>query len=160
MGVPTRDLVKTNFARSESGPGQHKEDPTLGKLPSHTHSPAPDRVGVLPSSEPEPWIRHEIYFGQVAKDGTPVPAGLWEAFASANLPACFPEGYTVLEAAGGWSGPDGRFIREPSRVVVAFLPAGQTGVGLRVAALALCWKQLARQECLLWASSPATVATL
>ncbi|MCW5557568.1 MAG: DUF3574 domain-containing protein [Verrucomicrobiae bacterium] len=108
-------------------------------------------------AEPDPHIRHEIYFGLGRKNSPPVSESVWEAFASANLPACFPAGYTVLDATGGSPATAGH---EPSKVVIILVPACQRGVGITIAALALCWKRLAAQHSVLWVSAAATAVNL
>lgn len=139
-------------------------------LPSEAHSaslPNPQDVDwgwgppvEVTVAEPAAVTRHELCFGLRRPDGSLVPEGAWAAFAEENLPTCFPAGYTVLNAAGGWRSPAG-FVHEPSKVVVAFLPAGQPGVALTVAALALCWRITAQQLCVLWTSdAPATAVNL
>jgi len=65
------------------------------------------------------WSRHEIYFGEV-------PAAQWDQFVEDTITPEFPDGFTVVEAAGQWREASGRIIRERSHLlmIIAQDPAG------------------------------------
>ena len=118
--------------------------------------PAPEFSIVL---EPTDVVQHQVYFGRRRRDGTVVPEAEWEDFERTNLSAAFP-GYTVIDGLGGWPDPAEGFIREPSKLVIANVPANQRFVGATVAALALVWKTQAKQVSVLWVRSSAIAVNL
>jgi len=58
-----------------------------------------------------------LYFGRNIGDTALVSDSAWTAFARDVLTPAFPEGATVLDAAGQWRAPDGTTVRERSVVV-------------------------------------------
>jgi len=77
---------------------------------------------VAPGTGAEPWLRNELFFGTAKADGTAVSAAEWEAFVDTEITPRFPEGLTVLEAAGQWQEADGDIIEERSKVVLLLYP--------------------------------------
>jgi len=77
---------------------------------------------VAPGTGAEPWLRTELFFGTAKADGTAVSAAEWEAFVDTEITPRFPEGLTVLEAAGQWQEADGDIIEERSKVVLLLYP--------------------------------------
>ena len=55
------------------------------------------------------------------------PAGAFEAFLDESVTPRFPDGLTVVHAAGRWRAPDGRMIEERSRrVLIVTEPGAET----------------------------------
>jgi hypothetical protein len=59
----------------------------------------------------------ELYFGMARKDGANVSNEQWQQFLDEVVTPRFPDGFTVTTADGQWRGPDGKIVREPSRVL-------------------------------------------
>jgi hypothetical protein len=75
-----------------------------------------------------PWQRADLYFGT-----GDVPPASWQDFLAREITPRFPDGLTVLDAAGQWRDPaDGRITAEPARVVEILFPPAPS----RLAALA------------------------
>ena len=55
--------------------------------------------------------------------GVPDEAG-FERFLDTDVTPRFPDGLTVLDAAGRWRAPDGRMTRERSKLVLIVAAAG------------------------------------
>jgi hypothetical protein len=66
----------------------------------------------------ETYFRTELYFGLKKSDGTEVSDAEWSAFLAEEVTALFPEGFTVLSAAGQYRSNSGEIVREPSRMLV------------------------------------------
>jgi hypothetical protein len=64
------------------------------------------------------WYRTELYFGRSMPNGGQVSDAEWQAFVDEVVAPRFPDGFTVLDASGGWRGADGKVVREPSKVLV------------------------------------------
>ena len=76
-------------------------------------------------------VRDALYFGQARPDGGTVSAEEWRDFAEHKLTVVFPNGFTVVDAAGQWRGADGVIVREPSKLVIvlhADEPASEHGI--------------------------------
>ena len=81
----------------------------------------------------EPATRAELLLGR-NRDGVPaVPDAAWAAFLDAEVTPRFPDGFTVLDAAGQWRDRHGVVEREASRVLLVLLP----GTGMAAAATRL-----------------------
>jgi hypothetical protein len=87
----------------------------------------------------------ELMFGRMIGDRIGVGAAPWARFLDREITPRFPDGLTVVDAAGQWRDP-GRntIIREPSRVVTIVLP-GRPDDADRLAAIAAAYKARFRQ---------------
>jgi hypothetical protein len=63
-------------------------------------------------------IRDALYFGLSIPGGGEVTDADWKTFENDAIARAFPQGFTVLDAHGGWRGTNGETIHEPSRVVI------------------------------------------
>jgi hypothetical protein len=59
----------------------------------------------------------DLYFGLSRKDGLTVNDGQWQQFVDEEVTPRFPDGFTVTASQGQWRGPDGKIVRESSRVL-------------------------------------------
>jgi hypothetical protein len=71
----------------------------------------PPRDGLKPAH------LERLYFGRNIGDTAFVSDSAWKLFVRDVLTPAFPEGSTVWDAAGQWTAPDGRQVRERSFVV-------------------------------------------
>src|SRR5687767_12799189 len=68
-------------------------------------------------------IRSELYFGLSRRAGAKVEPAAWARFLDTAITPRFPDGLTVIDAAGQYRGSDGVLVREQSKVVVIVHPA-------------------------------------
>jgi len=73
-------------------------------------------------------IRTELYFGLDRAGPAPdVSEEEWQRFVAEEITSRFPNGLTVLSAAGQWKdASNGAVLREPSRVVIILRPDDKT----------------------------------
>jgi hypothetical protein len=66
----------------------------------------------------------EAYFGRNAAGREVVTEEAWTRFLDEVVTPAFPDGLTVLDAAGQWRNREGRIGRERSKVLVVAIPGG------------------------------------
>ncbi len=82
----------------------------------------------------------------------------WARFLAREITPRFPDGLTVLDAAGQWRDPaDGRVVREPSKLVVIVTPDNAPADD-RIAAIVAAYKHRFRQKSVGIVTSPACAA--
>jgi hypothetical protein len=77
---------------------------------------------LAPETGAEPWIRTELFFGMSRPDGGTISESDWERFLDAEVTPRFPDGLTVLSAAGQWQGEDNQIVEEPSKLLILLYP--------------------------------------
>jgi hypothetical protein len=77
---------------------------------------------LAPETGAEPWIRTELFFGMSRPDGGTISESEWESFLDAEVTPRFPDGLTVLSAAGQWQGEDDKIVEEPSKLLILLYP--------------------------------------
>jgi hypothetical protein len=63
-------------------------------------------------------VREALYFGASIPAGGNVGAQDWRRFEDDVITPRFPQGYSVIDAAGKWRGAGGATRGEPSRILV------------------------------------------
>ncbi|MBB3637770.1 DUF3574 domain-containing protein [Variovorax atrisoli] len=66
----------------------------------------------------EAFERDTLYFGRAIPSGGQVSDAEWTAFLDSAVTPAFPQGLTVIDAAGQWRGMSGEVVRERSKLVV------------------------------------------
>jgi broad specificity phosphatase PhoE len=99
----------------------------------------------------------ELYFGRNISETAGVSDAEWQAFVDEEITPRFPDGLTVIDAAGRWRGADGALGREASKVVVIVL-SGKTDERSRLDAVREAYKDRFRQEAVLLVEHRACVA--
>jgi hypothetical protein len=129
---------------------------TTASTPTITPKPiAPTTVGV--ATPAAMLVRTELYFGLARPAGEPeVSVAEFQSFIDTEITPRFPDGLTVLSASGQWRGPDGRLVREPSRVLVLFHD-GSAGANANVEAIRAVYCRSFHQDAVLRADSRAMV---
>ena len=113
---------------------------------------------VAPGTGATLWLRTELFFGTDKPDGTAVSAAEWEAFVDAEITPRFPEGLTVLEAAGQWQEADGDIIEERSKVVLLLYPQeAREESHAEIEAIRAAYERRFGQEAVLRADEPRPV---
>jgi hypothetical protein len=69
--------------------------------------------------------RVELYFGFDRSGRTPVSEQEWQEFLKEEVTPRFPDGFTVVEAAGQYRKTDGSVVRERSMIVIFLFPASE-----------------------------------
>jgi len=97
--------------------------------------------------------RAELFFGRDIGDRLGVSDADFQAFVDQELTPRFPDGLTVLDAAGQWRGASGVIGREPSKLVILVLP-GRTGGEDRLDAVRRAYRTRFSQEAVLMTVQP------
>jgi hypothetical protein len=87
----------------------------------------------------------ELFFGRNIGDAPGVSDADWRAFVDQQVTPRFPDGLTVIDAAGQWRGPGGSVVREPSKVLLVVL-SGAPGEREKLAAIRAAYKAKFRQD--------------
>jgi hypothetical protein len=66
----------------------------------------------------------EAFFGRNAAGREVVDDAAWARFLEESVTPAFPDGLTVLDAAGQWRNREGRIGRERSKLLLVALPGG------------------------------------
>lgn len=100
----------------------------------------------------------ELFFGR-SRDGLPVVGEAdWDAFLVTEATPRFPDGLTVLDAAGQWRGADGRLEREASKLLILALPGTTPAEAVsRLEPLAEAYRRRFGQESVLRLLRPACI---
>ncbi|RSZ30440.1 MULTISPECIES: DUF3574 domain-containing protein [unclassified Variovorax] len=73
----------------------------------------------------ETYERDTLFFGRAIPTGGQVSDTEWTAFLDATVTPAFPQGLTVIDAAGQWRGVSGDVVRERSKLVVLLHPRSE-----------------------------------
>jgi hypothetical protein len=95
----------------------------------------------------------QLFFGRDIGDKVGVSDADFARFVDAELTPRFPDGLTILDAAGQWRGADGVVGREPSKVVILALPGGKGGED-RLEAVRAAYKARFSQEAVMIVTQP------
>jgi hypothetical protein len=95
----------------------------------------------------EPAAVAEAAFGRNAAGTEVVSDAAWQAFLDEVVTPAFPDGLTVLDAAGQWRGRDGRIERERSKLLLVVLPGGSAAqANMRLAPVIAAYRARFGQE--------------
>jgi hypothetical protein len=95
----------------------------------------------------------QLFFGRDIGDRVGVSDADFARFVDEELTPRFPDGLTVLDAAGQWRSNAGPIVREPSKVVILALP-GRTGGEDKLDAVRQAYKTRFAQEAVLMTTQP------
>lgn len=101
-------------------------------------------------------IEDELFFGLSTPDGGTVREAQWQAFLRDEVTPRFPQGLSVVDAAGQWRGSDGRIVQERARVLTLAHP-DDAGSEARIRAIIEAYKTGFAQESVLRLKQPACV---
>ena len=96
----------------------------------------------------------QLFFGRNIGDRVGVSDADFARFVDEELTPRFPDGLTVLDAAGQWRGASGVIGREPSKVVILMLP-DRSGDEDKLAAVRRAYRVRFAQEAVLQTVQPA-----
>lgn len=95
----------------------------------------------------------QLFFGRDIGDQVGVSDADFARFVDEELTPRFPDGLTILDAAGQWRSKAGPIVREPSKVVILALP-GRTGGEDRLEAVRAAYKARFSQEAVMIVTQP------
>jgi Protein of unknown function (DUF3574) len=103
-------------------------------------------VAVACDAPQRPMQQIELMFGRNVAGHVRVGEAAWSRFVAREITPRFPDGLTVLDAAGQWRHPGGRGAgRELSKLVV-IVTADNAAAGDQIAAIVAAYKQQFRQR--------------
>lgn len=82
-------------------------------LSACSHLPMPRCAG-----QAQALVEDQLFFGQSIPGGATVSDAQWQAFLRDEATPRFPQGLSVVDAAGQWRGDDGTIVREDTRVLI------------------------------------------
>ena len=102
----------------------------------------------------QPVQRIELMFGRNVRGHLGVSETAWTRFLTREITPRFPDGLTVLDAAGQWRDPaGGRLAREASKVVI-IVTADDAPVADKIAAIVAAYKHRFHQKSVGVVASP------
>ena len=72
----------------------------------------------------EPFAEYRLFFGRSQGDVEVVSEGAWSAFLAEEVTPRFPDGLTVLDAAGQWRDGSGTIVQERTKLLLVLVPPG------------------------------------
>lgn len=112
-------------------------------------------LGACPSGL-APRTTVELYFGRNIGPAPGVSDADWAKFVDEEITPRFPNGLSVIDAAGQWRGPSNAIVREPSKTVMIVL-SGEDGETAKLEAIRDAYKARFRQESVMLIQRPACV---
>jgi len=107
---------------------------------------APGAQGLACAPPQRSMLEIELMFGRAIGNGASVGDAAWSRFLAREVTPRFPEGVTVLDAAGQWRDRErARIVREPSKLVVIVAADDATSRD-SIAAIVGAYKQRFRQQ--------------
>jgi hypothetical protein len=107
------------------------------------------RPGCTIRGEAQLLARTELYFGKGKPDGSIVTDDEFRAFLDDVITPRFPNGLTVLSAAGQFRGSSGMIRREGAMFLILLYPAGDTNSSARIEEIRDSYRKTFRQESVL-----------
>jgi hypothetical protein len=105
-----------------------------------------DSLAVACDAPQRPMQQIELMFGRNVAGHVRVGEAAWSRFLVREVTPRFPDGLTVLEAAGQWRDPGGRgAVRELSKMVI-IVTADPAAARDRIATIVAAYKQQFRQR--------------
>ena len=96
----------------------------------------------------ERFAEYRLFFGR-SRDGVEVVTDAqWHAFLAEEITPRFPDGLTVVDAAGQWRGPSGTIERERTKMLIVLAAPGEEGMR-RTDEIAEAYKRTFGQESVL-----------
>ena len=94
------------------------------------------------------FAEYRLFFGRNRGDVEVVSDAVWRAFLAEEITPRFPDGLTVLDAAGQWRDASGTIVRERTKLVLILAEPGATGMQ-RTEEIAQAYKEAFGQESIL-----------
>jgi hypothetical protein len=98
------------------------------------------------SAPQQPMQQIELMFGRNVAGHARVGEAAWSRFLAREITPRFPDGLTVLEAAGQWRGPGGRGVAREASKMVIIVTADNAAARDQIATIVAAYKQQFRQR--------------
>ncbi|MCB9947433.1 MAG: DUF3574 domain-containing protein [Rhodospirillaceae bacterium] len=105
----------------------------------------------------EPWTQVELYFGRGVGGGLVVSDAAWRQFLAQEVTPRFPDGLTVVDAAGQWHDADGEIVREPTKLLILLVPDAEA-IETEIDDIIDAYKERYQQESVLYSEHPVCIA--
>ena len=105
----------------------------------------------------EPFAEYRLFFGRSQGAVEVVSEAAWRAFLANEVTPRFPDGLTVLDAAGQWRDGSGEIVRERTKLLLVLAPPGGDAMQ-RTDEIAEAYKQAFGQSSVLRVVTPACVS--
>ena len=105
----------------------------------------------------EEFAEYRLLFGRSQGSAEVVSEEAWRAFLAEEITPRFPDGLTVLDAAGQWQGGSGEIVRERTKLLLVLAPPGGDAMQ-RTDEIADAYKQAFGQSSVLRVVTPACVS--
>ena len=73
----------------------------------------------------ELFAEYRLFFGRSQGEGEVVSEEAWRSFLAEEVTPRFPDGLTVLDAAGQWREDSGAIVRERTKLLLVLAPPGE-----------------------------------
>jgi hypothetical protein len=93
----------------------------------------------------EPNLVAQLFLGRAIPDGGVVDGAAFQLFTETEITPRFPDGFTLIDAAGYWRGAANQTIREPSTLLLV-VAADTAATRERLDAIAQAYQTRFRQE--------------
>ena len=103
------------------------------------------------------WTEYRLFFGRSKGAVEVVTDAAWRTFLADEVTPRFPDGLTVLDAAGQWRNGSGAIVRERTKLVLILAEPGPDGMR-RTEEIAQAYKRAFGQESVLRVVSMACVS--
>ena len=118
----------------------------------------PLRAGALPCpAGTDRFTEYRLFFGRSKGTVEVVTDTAWREFLAEEITPRFPDGLTVLDAAGQWRDASGAIVRERSKLLIVLAAPGEAGMR-RTDEIARAYKRAFGQESVLRAVTTACVS--
>jgi len=97
------------------------------------------------------WREYKVYCGMSSRNGE-VSEAAWRRFCDRYVSAAFPDGYTVIDAAGYWRSGSQTTAKERAKIILIVAPAGARE---KVRSVARQYRKQFQQEAVLISCSDA-----
>lgn len=103
------------------------------------------------------WTEYRLFFGRSQGTAEVVTDEAWRAFLAEEITPRFPDGLSVMDAAGQWRDASGTIVRERSKLVLILAEPGASGMR-RTDEIAQAYRQTFGQESVLRVVTTACVS--
>ena len=103
------------------------------------------------------FVEYRLFFGRSQGSVEVVTDAAWRAFLAEEITPRFPDGLSVLDAAGQWRDASGTIVRERSKLVLILAEPGASGMQ-RTDEIAQAYRQTFGQESVLRVVTTACVS--
>ena len=103
------------------------------------------------------WTEYRLFFGRSQGTSEVVTDEAWREFLAVEITPRFPDGLSVMDAAGQWRGASGTIVRERSKLVLILAESGASGLQ-RTDEIAQAYRQAFGQESVLRVVTTACVS--